>query len=199
MRSLIRPALVVFALLTAITGIVYPLATFGVAQLAFPHQANGSFIVHEGKPVGSTLIGQTFTAPTYFHGRPSATSPQPYDAMASGGSNLGPSNPVLLKEVKQRLAALRADNPDANGAVPSGLVMASASGLDPDISPAAADLQAPRVARARGLPLATVHALIQTYTQGPSLGLFGEPRVNVLGLNLALDSMRSGAEDNPRR
>lgn len=199
MFSLIRPALVVFALLSAIVGIVYPLLTFAVAQVAFPHQANGSFIMHDRKPVGSALIGQAFDAPGYFHGRPSATSPTPYDAMASGGSNLGPTNPALLDVVKQRLVALRAANPDATGPVPSELVEASASGLDPEVSPQAALWQAPRVARARGLSLPQVRALIAQHTQPPSLGLFGEERVNVLALNLALDDARPGTEDNPRR
>jgi|SRR6185312_8569029 len=199
MLSLIRPALVVFALLSAITGIVYPLATFAIAQAAFPRQANGSIVARNGQPVGSALIGQAFDAPGYFHGRPSATSPAPYNAMASGGSNLGPSNPALLEAVKQRFANLRAGNPQAVGPVPSGLVMASASGLDPDISPAAADWQAPRVARARGLPLASVRALIRAQTRAPSLGLFGQPRVNVLALNLALDATARRAGDNTHR
>lgn len=199
MFSLIRPALVVFALLSAIVGIVYPLATFAVAQVAFPHQANGSFIMHDGKPVGSALIGQAFDAPGYFHGRPSATSPEPYNAMASGGSNLGPSNPALLDAAKQRLIALRAANPVATDPVPSELVEASASGLDPDISPQAALWQVPRVARARGLTLPQVREVIARHTRPPSLGLFGEPRINVLALNLALDTARHGAEDNPRR
>lgn len=189
MRSLIRPALVVFALLSAITGIAYPLVTFGIAQLAFPHQSNGSLVMRDGKPVGSALIGQAFDAPGYFHGRPSATSPTPYNAMASGGSNLGPSNPALLDAVRQRASTLRATNPDATGPVPSELVMASASGLDPDISPEAAYWQAPRVAHARSLPVSQVRGLIARHVQPPSLGLFGEPRVNVLALNLALDTV----------
>lgn len=199
MTSLLRPALVLFALLTLITGIFYPLAITGVAQLAFPHAANGSLVVRDGKPIGSELIGQYFDAPKYFQGRPSATSPMPYNAEASGGSNLGPTNPALLQAVRQRVAALRAANPDAVGPVPGDLVMASASGLDPDISPRAAHWQAPRVARARGLPLARVNALIDAQVQGPTLGLFGEPRVDVLALNLALDDATRGVEDNPRR
>ncbi len=199
MTSLLRPALVLFAMLTLVTGIVYPLAITGVAQLAFPHAANGSLIMREGKPIGSELIGQDFDAPGYFRGRPSATVPMPYNADASGGSNLGPTNPALLQDVRQRIAALRAAEPDATGPVPGDLVMASASGLDPDISPQAAHWQAASVARARGLPLAQVNALIDAHVQGPSLGLFGEPRVNVLALNLALDDVTRGVEHNPRR
>lgn len=199
MLSLIRPALVVFALLSAIVGIVYPFATFAIAQVAFPRRANGSMLERDGRVVGSVLIGQSFDAPQYFQGRPSAISPKPYDAMASGGGNLGPSNPALSAAVKQRVALLRATNHDATGPLPSELVMASASGLDPDVSPQAAEWQAPRVARARGLSLSKVRALIAQHTQGPSLGLFGEPRVNVLALNLALDDAYRGGEDNPRR
>jgi potassium-transporting ATPase KdpC subunit len=199
MTALLRPALVLFALLTLITGIVYPLAITGVAQLVFPHAANGSLVVHDGKTVGSELIGQYFDAPKYFQGRPSATTPMPFNAEASGGSNLGPTNPALLQAVRQRVTALRAADPDAVGPVPGDLAMASASGLDPDISPRAAHWQAPGVARARGLPLAKVNALIDAHVQGPSLGLFGEPRVNVLALNLALDDVSRGVEDNPRR
>jgi K+-transporting ATPase ATPase C chain len=199
MLSLFKPALVLFVLLSLITGIAYPLVIFGVAQTAFPQQANGSLIHRGGQAIGSALIGQQFTSPRYFHGRPSATTPMPYDAMASGGSNLGPSNPALIDSVKQRLVALRAANPDARSPVPSELVMASASGLDPDVSPQAANWQAPRVARARGLSLTQVHGLIEAHTQPPSLGLFGEARVNVLALNLALDDVHSGAAHNPRR
>ncbi len=199
MISLLRPAVVIFVLLTVITGILYPLATTGVAQLAFPHQANGSLIVRDGKAVGSELIGQDFDAPGYFRGRPSATGPMPYNADASSGSNLGPSNPALIGAVEQRIAALRAADPDARGLIPSELVMASSSGLDPDISPRAARWQVPRVARARGMSEDDVDALIAAHALGPSLGLFGEPRVNVLALNLALDDARIGAAHNPRR
>lgn len=199
MLSLFKPAVILFLLLSLITGIVYPLVVFGIAQTVFPQQANGSLIRRNGKVIGSALIGQQFASPRYFQGRPSATAPAPYDAMASGGSNLGPDNPALITAVKQRLAALRADNPDARGPVSSELVMASASGLDPDVSPQAADWQAPRVARARGLSLAHVHGLIEAHTQPPSLGLFGEARVNVLALNLALDDAQGGAAHNPRR
>jgi K+-transporting ATPase ATPase C chain len=199
MKNLLRPALVLFVLLSLITGIGYPLLTMGVSHLAFPYQASGSLIVRDGRTVGSEWIAQDFDAPKYFWGRPSATSPTPYNAMASGGSNLGPSNPALLAAVKQRLAVLRTANPQAVGPVPSGLVMASASGLDPDISPAAAEWQAPRVARARGLPLARVRALIRAQTQAPSFGVFGQPRVKVLALNLALDATGGHAGDNAGR
>ena len=199
MKNLLRPALVLFMLLSLITGIGYPLLTMGVSQLAFPYQTNGSLIVRDGTPVGSALIGQAFDAPDYFHGRPSATSPAPYNAMASGGSNLGPGNPALLAAVKQRLAMLRTANPQAVGPVPSELVMASASGLDPDISPAAAEWQAPRVARARGLPLVWVRVLIRAQTRAPSLGVLGQPRVNVLALNLALDAAARHVSDNAGR
>lgn len=199
MFALFKPALVLFVLLSLITGIVYPLVVFGIAQAALPQQANGSLIQRDGKIIGSALIGQAFTAPRYFQGRPSATRPAPYNAMASGGSNLGPGNPALVTAVKQRLAALRAANPDACGPVPSELVMASASGLDPDLSPQAAEWQAPRVARARGMTPAQVRGLIEAHTRPPSLGLFGAARVNVLALNLALDDAQGGAAHNPRR
>ena len=198
MFSTFKPAIILFVLLTVVTGIVYPLVVFGIALAAFPQQANGSLIVRDGKPIGSRLIGQYFDDPKYFWGRPSATSPAPYDAEASGGSNLGPDNPALVAAVKQRLAALRTAHPEANGPVPGELVMASASGLDPDISPHAAYWQAPRIAKAHGAPLEQVKALIASHTQGPSLGLFGEPRVNVLALNMALDAARPARGDNPR-
>lgn len=199
MFSLIKPALVLFVLLSVITGIAYPFLVFGIAQAAFPHQANGSLVTRDGRAIGSALIGQAFDAPRYFQGRPSATMPTPYNALASTGSNLGPSNPALIAAVKQRLAAIRTSNPDAKGSVPSELVMASASGLDPDISPQAAHWQAARVAKARRMPLREVAALIDSHVQGPSLGLFGESRVNVLALNLALDDAQGGAAHNPRR
>ncbi|HWG10038.1 MAG TPA: potassium-transporting ATPase subunit KdpC [Rhodanobacteraceae bacterium] len=198
MLSLLRPAIVLFLLLSAITGLLYPLATMGVAQLAFPHQANGSMVVHGDKTIGSALIGQNFDAPEYFRGRPSATSPMPYNANASTGSNLGPSNPALVDVVKQRIAALRATDPTATGPIPAELVTASASGLDPDISPQAARWQAARVAGARGMSLQQVDNLIKASTQPPSLGLFGEPRVNVLALNLALDDAARGTEKRKR-
>ena len=187
--GLLRPALVLFAVLSLITGLLYPLVVTGVAQTAFPHQANGSLITQGGKTVGSELIGQSFTEPGHFWGRPSATAPMPYNAAASGGSNQGPTNPALVDAVKARIEALRAADPGNTRPVPVDLVTASASGLDPQISPAAADYQAARVANARGLPLAQVQALVQQHTESPWLGLLGEPRVNVLALNLALDAL----------
>lgn len=187
--GLLRPALVLFAVLSLITGLLYPLVVTGVAQTAFPHQANGSLITQGGKTVGSELIGQSFTEPGHFWGRPSATAPMPYNAAASGGSNQGPTNPALVDAVKARIEALRAADPGNTRPVPVDLVTASASGLDPQISPAAADYQAARVANARGLPLAQVQALVQQHTESPWLGLLGEPRVNVLALNLALDTL----------
>lgn len=191
MKTLLRPALVTFLLLTVITGFAYPLVVFGVAQVLFHSQANGSMVLRDGHPIGSRLIGQPFSSAGYFWGRPSATSPMPYNALASGGSNLGPSNPALVDAVNTRLDALRAADPDVRGPAPNELVTASASGLDPDISPRAAQWQAQRVAKARGLPVATVAALIDADTRGPTLGVFGEPRVNVLAINLALDAIQS--------
>ncbi|MDQ0573550.1 K+-transporting ATPase ATPase C chain [Variovorax paradoxus] len=187
MNNIVRPALVLFALLGALTGLVYPLAVTGAAKALFPSQAAGSLVVRNGATVGSTLIGQNFSDPRHFWGRPSATAPQPYNASASGGSNLGPLNPVLVDAVQARMAALRAADPGNIGPVPVDLVTASASGLDPDISPAAARYQAARVARVRGLPVEDVNALIASHTQAPLWGLVGEPRVNVLALNLSLD------------
>jgi K+-transporting ATPase ATPase C chain len=186
---LLRQAIVLLLLLTAITGLLYPLAVTGLAQLVFPHQANGTLIQRDGKPVGSTLIGQQFTDPKYFWGRPSATTPQPYNGTASGGSNLGPTNPALTDAVKQRIAALRAADPGNHAPVPVDLVTASGSGLDPDISPAAALYQAARVARARSLPPTEVLNLVDHYTRGRQFFVLGEPRVNVLELNLALDRL----------
>jgi K+-transporting ATPase ATPase C chain len=190
MRSQIRPALMALLIFTALTGLLYPLAVTGIAQLAFPHQANGSLIVVNGKTVGSTLIGQQFTDPKYFWGRLSATGPYPYDAASSSGSNLGPSNPALLDEVKARIAALKAADPGNTQPIPVDLVTSSGSGLDPDISVAAALYQLPRVARLRGLSESAVRTLVDQYTQGRTLGFLGEPRVNVLQLNLALDALR---------
>ena len=189
MARLLRPAIMLLLLLTAITGVAYPFAVTGLAQLLFPKQANGSLILRGGKPVGSALIGQSFTDPKYFWGRPSATTPQPYNGAASGGSNLGPSNPALTAAVKQRIAALHAADPGDDARVPVDLVTASGSGLDPDISPAAALYQLNRVARARGLPPAEVRALIDRQTRSRQFGVLGEPRVNVLELNLALDEL----------
>lgn len=185
-----RPALTMLLLMTALTGLVYPLTVTGLAQVFFPDQANGSLIVREGKVIGSKLIGQYFDRPEYFWGRPSATSPFPYNAGASGGSNLGPTNPVLIEGVKARIVALRAADPGNDALVPVDLVTSSGSGLDPHISPAAAQYQIRRVARVRGLDEAVVRDLVVQYTQGRPLGVLGEPRVNVLLLNLALDERR---------
>lgn len=187
---LLRPALTVFVLLSALTGIAYPLAVTGVAQAVFPDQARGSLVMQGDTAIGSTLIGQNFSDPRHFWGRPSATAPLPYHAAASGGSNQGPLNPALADAVKARIEALRAADPDNTATVPADLVMASGSGLDPHISPAAARYQVPRIARLRGLPAAEVEALVAQHTEGPALfGLLGEPRVNVLALNLALDGL----------
>jgi K+-transporting ATPase ATPase C chain len=187
MKTLLRPAVTLFAVLTVLTGIVYPLAVTGIGQLLFPQAANGSIVAVNGKPVGSELIGQQFSSPGHFWGRPSATGPQPYNAAASSGSNLGPLNPALTDAVKARIAALKATDPGNDKPVPVDLVTASGSGLDPDISLAAAHYQAARVARARRLPLEQVTAVIDRHAQHPWLGIFGEPRVNVLQLNLTLD------------
>ncbi len=186
--GIVRPALVLFVLLSALTGLIYPMAVTGVAKVAFPAQAAGSLIVIDGTTVGSKLIGQNFSDPKHFWGRPSATAPQPYNASASGGSNQGPLNPALTDAVKARVEALRAADEGNTAPVPVDLVTASASGLDPDISPAAAQYQAARVARVRGMPLAQVQSLIDKNTQQPLLGFLGEPRVNVLALNIALDA-----------
>lgn len=187
MKNTLRPALVLFGVLSILTGLVYPLAVTGVAQAAFPAQAAGSLIVRDGKPVGSELIGQNFSDPKHFWGRPSATSPMPYNASASGGSNQGPLNPALADAVKARIAALRAADPGNAAPVPVDLVTASASGLDPDASPAAIQYQVARVARARGWPVARVQALVDRHAERPLAGVLGEARVNVLRLNLALD------------
>jgi K+-transporting ATPase ATPase C chain len=188
MKTIVRPAVSLFVLLSVVTGLLYPGVVTGIAQLAFPAAAKGSLIVKEGKPVGSELIGQNFTEPKYFWGRPSATSPQPYNAGSSSGSNLGPLNPALADAVKGRVEALHAADPTNARTVPIDLVTASASGLDPHISPAAAEYQADRVARARQLDAKLVRQLIAQHTEGRELGVFGEPRVHVLKLNLALDA-----------
>jgi len=187
---LMRPAISLLVLMTVLLGIVYPLVITGVAKVAFPRQANGSLIYKDGKLIGSTLIGQSFSDPKYFWGRPSATSPQPYNGLASSGSNLGPLNPALLDGVKANAKALRDADPDNRRPIPVDLVSASASGLDPEISPAAAHYQAARVASARNLPLEQVETLIRAHEQGRLFALVGERRVNVLNLNLALDRLR---------
>ncbi len=196
MRAQLRPAIVSLALLTLITGLIYPLVVTGVAQAVFPHQANGSLITRNGQAIGSELIGQSFDDPKYFWGRLSATSPYPYNAFdaetqtGSSGSNYGPLNPALTDAVKARIEALKAADPGNTAPIPVDLVTASGSGLDPDISPAAALYQVPRVARARGLSEEAVRQLVDQHTEGRQLGILGEPRVNVLELNLALDALR---------
>lgn len=189
-ESLLRPMLAIFVALSLVTGLAYPLLVTAAARAAFPQQAAGSLVLRDGKPVGSALIGQNFSEPGHFWGRPSATSPMPYNAAASGGSNQGPLNPALADAVKARIEALRAADPGNTAAVPVDLVTASASGLDPHISPAAARYQAARVARARGLPPEKVNALVDQHAEAPWLGFLGEPRVNVLRLNLAVDALR---------
>jgi K+-transporting ATPase ATPase C chain len=186
---LIRPAISLLVVMTFLLGIVYPLLITGAAKLTFPRQAQGSLIYKDHKLIGSTLIGQSFSDPKYLWARPSATSPQPYNGLASSGSNLGPLNPALLDGVKANAKALRDADPDNRRPIPVDLVSASASGLDPEISLAAAHYQAARVAHARNLPLAQVEALIRTHEQGRLLGVIGEPRINVLEVNLALDRL----------
>jgi K+-transporting ATPase ATPase C chain len=190
MLAQLRPALVLLALLTLLTGVAYPLLVTGVAQAAFPHKANGSLLVKDGKVLGSSLIGQPFDDSSYFWGRPSATGPAPYNAQSSTGSNLGPTNPALTDAVKARIEALEKADPENRDPVPVDLVTTSGSGLDPHVSPAAALYQVHRVAKARGLDEAMVRSLIQAHTDEPPLGMVGEPGVNVLELNLALDALR---------
>ncbi len=188
---LFRPAASLLVLMTALLGIVYPLLITGAAKLAFPHEAEGSLVYDkDGKLIGSMLIGQSFSDPQYFWGRPSATAPQPYNGVASSGSNFGPLNPALLDDVKASAKALRGADPANHRPIPVGLVTSSASGLDPEINPADARYQATRVARARHIPLSQIEALIAAHEQDRLLGLFGEPRINVLDLNLALDRLR---------
>lgn len=191
MKTLFRPAVTLFVLLSATTGIVYPLAVTGIAQVVFPDAATGSLLLKDGKAVGSRLIGQNFGEPKYFWGRPSATSPYPYNGAASGGSNQGPLNPALVDAVKGRIDTLRAVDPDNKLPIPADLLTASGSGLDPHISPAAATYQLDRVARVRQLKRETVEALLAAHTEDRQFGLFGEARVNVLQLNLALDALNS--------
>jgi K+-transporting ATPase ATPase C chain len=189
MIKLLKPAIVSLLVLTVITGLIYPLVITGIAQLVFPRQANGSLIVQNGQPIGSALVGQNFDDPKYFWGRLSATGPYPYNASASSGSNLGPSNPALVANAQARIDALQAADPGNTQPIPVDLITASGSGLDPDISVAAAEYQLPRVARSRGLSEDQVRSLVQEYTQGRQLGFLGEPYVNVLELNLALDQL----------
>ena len=193
MRSQLRPALVALGMFTILTGLIYPLVVTGIAQVVFPRKANGSLIVQNGQPVGSALIGQPFDDPQYFWGRLSATSPVGYTAFntdkqtGSSGSNYGPLNPALVEAAQTRIKALQEADPGNKAPIPVDLVTASGSGLDPHISPAAAVYQAGRVARARGLSAGTVQQLVAQHTEGRTFGLLGEPRVNVLALNLALD------------
>ncbi|SAK42642.1 potassium-transporting ATPase subunit C [Caballeronia temeraria] len=187
MKNLLRPMLVLFVALTVITGLIYPAVVTAIGQAAFSHQANGSLIERDGRVVGSEVIGQQFDAPRYFWGRLSATTPNPYNAGSSSGSNLGPTNPALAAEIKARIAALHDADPGNGADVPVDLVTSSGSGLDPEISPAAAEYQVARVAKARGMSIPQVEAMVARATSGRQFGVFGEPRVNVLKLNLALD------------
>ena len=192
MGKLIRASLVSLGVFTVVCGLAYPLLVTGIAQLAFPHRANGSLIVKEGRAVGSELIGQSFSDPQYFWGLLSATGPLPYNAAASSGSNLGPTNLALLSAAQARIDALHAADPTNNLPIPVDLVTASGSGLDPDLSVAAALYQVGRVARERGIPVEEIRALVERYTRGRQLGFLGEPRANVLLLNLALDAASTG-------
>ncbi|WP_175719777.1 potassium-transporting ATPase subunit KdpC [Burkholderia anthina] len=191
MKTLLRPLVVIFVVLTVATGLAYPAVMTVLGQAVFPSQANGSLIERDGKVVGSALIGQSFDVPKYFWGRLSATSPMPYNAAGSGGSNLGPLNPSLADQVKGRIAALRDAGTDLSKPVPVDLVTASASGLDPEITPAAAAYQVERVAKARNLTADAVALLVAANTTGRQFGVLGEPRVNVLKLNLALDAAQA--------
>jgi len=191
MAKTLGGAFLLLLIMTVLTGVLYPLAVTGLAQVIFPRQANGSVVYRDGAPAGSALIGQNFSSPRYFHGRPSAAGPDGYDAAASAGSNLGPTNQKLLDSVAENAAKVREENGLAPAApLPADLITASASGLDPHITPASAYLQAPRVAKARQLPEDRVGALVESHIEGRQLGLLGEPRVNVLFLNMALDELR---------
>ena len=190
MIRILRQAVASIVVFTVITGVIYPLIVTGVAQLVFPHQANGSLKLRDGKFIGSDLIGQSFNSPKYFWARPSATSPVPYNAANSSGSNLGPLNPALMDNVKARIEQLKSADSTSKPLVPVDLVTASASGLDPDISPAAADYQIPRVAKARNIDESKVRELVGEYTKQRQFGILGEPRVNVLELNIALDELK---------
>ena len=187
MRYQLAPAFRFTLLMTVLTGLIYPGVVTGLCQLLFPHRANGSMVTVDGKTVGSALIGQNFTKPEYFHPRPSAAGNDGYDATASGGSNLGPTNQKLVDRMKADIAKFRKENPAYQGPIPADMLTTSASGLDPDISPASALAQAPRVAQARGATLDQVRQLVEDHSEGRQLGFFGEPRVNVLALNLDLD------------
>jgi potassium-transporting ATPase KdpC subunit len=182
-----RQAFLLLAVFTLLTGVLYPLAITGIARIVFPEQADGSLIYRNGKAVGSSLVGQPFSDPKYFWSRPSATTPMPYNAESSSGSNLGPTNSDLMKAVAERIAVLKKAGPSNDKPIPVDLVTASASGLDPHISPAAAEYQVGRVAKARGLDAKIVRQLVARHTEGRTLGLLGEPRVNVVELNLDLD------------
>lgn len=189
----LKTATILYLTLSVVTGVLYPLAVTAIAQVAMPARANGSLIVRDGRTLGSTLIGQSFNGAGYFWGRPSATGPMPYNAAASSGANLGPTNPALEQAVRERIAALRAADPGNLAPVPVDLVTSSGSGLDPHVSPAAAAFQVARVARARGMDPARLRALVAEHTEGRTFGLLGERRVNVLTLNLALDAAADGA------
>jgi K+-transporting ATPase ATPase C chain len=191
MIRILRQATVSIVVFTVITGVIYPLIVTGFAQLVFPRQANGSLLVNNGKTVGSSLIGQSFSSPKYFWARPSATSPMPYNAANSSGSNLGPLNPALIENVKARIEQLKKADAASKPMVPVDLVTASASGLDPDISPASAQYQVSRVAKTRNIDESQVRKLIAEYTRNRQFGILGEPRVNVLELNLALDNLKN--------
>jgi potassium-transporting ATPase KdpC subunit len=198
MLNHLKTATLLFLILTVVTGVAYPLLVTGLSQGILPRQANGSLILNKkGKPLGSELIGQPFSDPKYFWGRPSAISPQPYNGTASSGSNQGPTNPALVDQVKARIQALHEADPGQRAPIPVDLVTASGSGLDPHISPAAAAYQIPRVARLRGVAPATLNRLVAGYTEGKQWGFMGEPRVNVLRLNLALNALRTAKPSNP--